>query len=128
MIQENWDAGSTVYTGKASEEDVKLILSRHFSVEFYLSSTFVHPYHIDVTDNDDYKWNKDKQDDFVYWPVLVDIWTQEDVTSSDYIPFTSGVLTLLWSRGLTAVVACDFEEHLPWSGGIQSPVMPPEHF
>ncbi|MBE3002349.1 hypothetical protein IDM40_27160 [Nocardiopsis sp. HNM0947] len=128
MIQENWDAGSTIYTGKSGEEDVKLILSRHFSVEFYLSSTFVHPFHIDVTDNDGYKWNKGKQDDFVYWPFLVDIWTQEDVTSSDYIPFTSGVLTLLWGQGLPAVAACDFEHELPWSGGIQSPVMPPEHF
>lgn len=127
-MQENWDAGSTTYIGESRKEDVKRILSRHFDVEFYLSSTTVHPYQIYVTGNDDYKWNKDKQDDFLFWPVLVDIWTEEDVKPSDYISFTSSVLTLLWNNGLPAVVACDFEEELPWSGGGKSPVMPPERF
>ena len=127
-MQEALDPGSTIYAGGASEEDVKRILSRHFSVEFHLSRATVHPYHLHVTDNDDYKWNKGKQDDPLFWPVLLDIYTREETTPSDYVSFTSGVLTLLWRNGLSAVVSCEFEEHLPWSGGIQSPVMPPEHF
>lgn len=127
-MHKKFDPSSTIYVGKTDEATTMQILSDFFSSEFRGQTMYANPYSMDVMENDEYKRNKDKQDDFVYWPIYIDIVNDVPVTLQDTIAFTSNVLKLLWSKNLPAIAECDFEENLPWSGGIKSPAMPPERF
>jgi hypothetical protein len=53
--------------------------------------------------------------DFLFWPVLVEI--ESDGTSA-VVELATTILTQLWDRGLPTVAACDYEDELPWRGGI----------
>lgn len=53
--------------------------------------------------------------DFLFWPVLVEV---ESDGSSAVVGLTARILTHLWDRGLATVAACDYEDELPWRGGI----------
>lgn len=57
-------------------------------------------------------------DDFVRWPVTVELET-DDGDDHLMVDTTAAVLRQLWDAGYAAVAACDFEEELPWSGGIK---------
>jgi hypothetical protein len=69
----------------------------------------------------DVRGNKDAGggDDFVYWPVLVEIDAVEGVTGGAVVEAVSRILDAIWDAGHRAVAACDFEDELPWGGGIQ---------
>ncbi len=75
----------------------------------------------------DEKWAEEEQVVFMQWPVHVELYGDHD-DPQGFTELTATVLRLLWAHGYSAVAACDFEHELPWSGGIQSPVMPPERF
>ncbi|MET9861760.1 hypothetical protein ABZY93_21035 [Streptomyces smyrnaeus] len=70
---------------------------------------------IDVLENPD----AGLTDDFVTWPVLIEIEKPPDAAWEDYIAGIDRVLVHLWGNGAQAVTACDFEHKLPWSGGIR---------
>jgi len=53
--------------------------------------------------------------DFLFWPVLVEI---ESNGTSAVVGLTARILTQLWERGFPTVAACDYEDELPWRGGI----------
>jgi len=58
-------------------------------------------------------------DDFVYWAVLVEADADSPDERDPMSPVMSNVVTALWQAGYPTVAACDFEDELPWSGGIQ---------
>lgn len=60
-----------------------------------------------------------KQDEFLYYRFYIDIEPSPDAKRSEYIHGIGVVLEQLWSRGMKAVAACDFEAELPRSGGIR---------
>jgi hypothetical protein len=74
---------------------------------------------VDVRRNTDATEGVDSSDDFVYWPVLVEVDAEESVADRAVVETTSRILNTLWDAGHRAVAACDFEDELPWSGGIQ---------
>jgi hypothetical protein len=58
-------------------------------------------------------------DDFVRWPVFVEVEPDDSDTGQMMTRTVSQILTDFWNAGIPAVAACDFEDELPWSGGIQ---------
>lgn len=59
------------------------------------------------------------EDDFVRWPVLIEVDGDDPDNGDAMVPIITSVITALWEAGHPAVAACDFEEELPWNGGIQ---------
>ena len=57
-------------------------------------------------------------DDFVAWPVVAEMEKNEAASWEQYVALVSRVITAMWDSGIPAVAACDFEERLPWNGGI----------
>ncbi|MFE6745278.1 hypothetical protein ACFVGM_05435 [Kitasatospora purpeofusca] len=56
--------------------------------------------------------------DFLRWPVLVEV-EPLDAPPSTTVALVARVLTGLHEAGHLAVAACDYEDELPWSGGIR---------
>jgi len=115
-----------VYTGKATPDAVETLLSRRFSSAPRDDFIEVGSHLIEVRRSEE-KWAEEEQVVFMQWPVYVELYGDPD-DPSGVTDLTATVLRTLWEHGYPAVAACDFEHELPWSGGIQSPVMPPEHF
>jgi hypothetical protein len=61
----------------------------------------------------------DSGDDFVLWPVLVEVYAEDDEGGRAIVETTARIVRALWEAGNSAVAACDFEDELPWSGGIE---------
>lgn len=57
-------------------------------------------------------------DDFVRWPVTVEVTSPPRAPQGSVVAAVSGMLRALWESRLRAIAACDFEDRLPWSGGI----------
>ncbi len=62
--------------------------------------------------------------DFVEWPLLVEL-SLDDETDPEpagqapaLVTLTAQLLVALWEGGIRAVVAADFEDELPWGGGL----------
>jgi hypothetical protein len=55
-------------------------------------------------------------EDFVRWPVLIEM---NSTQPSAMVAAASSVITRLWEAGHPAIAACDFEDELPWGGGIR---------
>ncbi|WP_133854062.1 hypothetical protein [Labedaea rhizosphaerae] len=58
-------------------------------------------------------------DDFIGWPTVVEIDAEEHADRASVIVITSRIVTAMWDAGIPAVAACDYEDDLPWSGGIK---------
>jgi hypothetical protein len=59
-------------------------------------------------------------DGFLFFPAVLDIEPNPDVDRRIYIERVGRLLEKLWSDGLRAVAACDFEAELPRHGGYSS--------
>lgn len=57
-------------------------------------------------------------DDFIGWPVTVEIDAGPDAADEAIVSLASRIVTELWERGTAAVAACDYEDELPWGGGL----------
>ncbi|MFJ4090985.1 hypothetical protein ACIPYS_05325 [Kitasatospora sp. NPDC089913] len=56
--------------------------------------------------------------DFLRWPALVEV-EPLDAPPSATVGLVARILTGLHDAGHLAVAACDYEDELPWSGGIR---------
>lgn len=61
----------------------------------------------------------DPEDDFLRWPTLVELYVDEEEGQRAIVSVAAQLLRQLWDAGMPAVAACDFEDELPWAGGIQ---------
>ena len=115
-----------IYTGRTTNKDVASLLSLHFSFEPRGRFMKVGNHEIEVRRSDE-KWSEDEQDEFTKWPVHVELAGDPD-EPADFVDLTATVLRLLWGQGFPSVAACDFEDELPWAGGIRHPEIPPQGF
>ncbi|GAA2637117.1 hypothetical protein [Streptomyces axinellae] len=69
---------------------------------------------IDVLSNPD----KGLQEDFVAWPVIIEVEKPGATRWDDYLEGVRAMLIYFWESETPAVAACDFEDELPWNGGI----------
>jgi hypothetical protein len=58
---------------------------------------------------------------FLYFARLLEVYFDPQCSLEDRVALVSTVLNTLWSRGLPAVAACDFEDRLPERGGYRRP-------
>jgi hypothetical protein len=58
-------------------------------------------------------------DDFVRWPVLIEVDGDDPDDGATMVAVISRILSTLWDAGYPTVAACDFEDELPWGGGIR---------
>ncbi|MFI9815733.1 hypothetical protein [Saccharothrix variisporea] len=61
---------------------------------------------------------QDPDDDFILWPVWVELGGDGDEDPGAMVELASAIMRAFWDRGHPAVAACDFEDELPWEGGI----------
>jgi hypothetical protein len=59
-----------------------------------------------------------KADDFIGWPTLVEIEAKADAERASIVAIASRIVTAMWDAEIPAVAACDFEDELPWRGGL----------
>jgi hypothetical protein len=58
-------------------------------------------------------------DDFVRWPVLIEVDADDPNDGPAMVAAISRILRTLWDAGYPTVAACDFEDELPWGGGLR---------
>ena len=101
---------------------VEKVLGQSFAPPGYLTVSGVD---VEVNRNKDARgraaqqWRANGGADFILWPALVELDTGEDEVTPTIVELTARLLTALWEAGRPAVAACDYEDQLPWSGGIQ---------
>lgn len=74
---------------------------------------------LEVRRNPDASTDERLSNDFVLWPVTVEVDAEDETDSQVVVDTTSRLLRALWDSDHPAVAACDYETELPWSGGIQ---------
>ncbi|MEU6176089.1 hypothetical protein ABZ832_29795 [Streptantibioticus parmotrematis] len=74
---------------------------------------------VEVRRNSDAPLDIPVGDDFVQWPVLVEVDAEENQDRDLMVETVGTILRTLWESGNRAICACDFEDELPWSGGIE---------
>jgi hypothetical protein len=100
---------------------VESVLGQRFEPPGYLTVSGVD---VEVNANKDARgrvaeqWRAKGGAQFILWPALVELDTGEDEVTSVIVELTARLLTALWDDGQPAVAACDYEDQLPWSGGI----------
>ena len=105
---------------KGGESDALMaMLATLLDGHFQRHSMFLRGFVVDVRRNPDAADAADPGDDFVRWPVLVELEAEEEVGERALAEAAAEILRALWDAGYPAVAACDFEDELPWSGGIQ---------
>jgi hypothetical protein len=57
-------------------------------------------------------------EDFIGWPTFVEIEADADADNASIVEVTSRIVIAMWGAGIPAVAACDYEDELPWRGGI----------
>jgi hypothetical protein len=69
---------------------------------------------IDVLSNPDHAADSD---DFVGWPIKVELHPHPATPPQQTVALTAKLLTELWNHGYDAIAACDYEQELPDEGG-----------
>jgi hypothetical protein len=105
---EAWDA-----------EAVSKILAGALGVPFDRNGAVVDGLDIDVWSNGYANKEPRVGDDFIVWPLTIEISADEGpVARSVMFGVMERALVALWEAGIRVVASCDFEDELPWSGGI----------
>lgn len=108
-----------IFVSQTGEASVKESLETLLGGRFQRHSMELDDAVIDVRVNPDVADAVDVGDDFLRWPVVIEVERAESAGNSAIVATVSRILTTLWGAGQPAVAACDYEDELPWSGGIQ---------
>ncbi|NEC68057.1 hypothetical protein [Streptomyces sp. SID9727] len=73
---------------------------------------------VEVRRNPDARNGEAPSNDFVRWPVQIEVEPVSQGGEASMVETVSRILEALWGARGQAVAACDFEGELPWSGGI----------
>ncbi|MEU0237360.1 hypothetical protein ABZ234_06675 [Nocardiopsis sp. NPDC006198] len=108
-----------IFVAKADRNSVKNVVSSVFNVSFDRNITKTPDPLVEVLRNEDSAGNGSFSEDFLYWPVLVELELEDHSLLPLLTDQVSRLLSSLWKASLPAVAACDFEDQLPWNGGIR---------
>lgn len=56
-------------------------------------------------------------EDFLHWPIIVEF--EDHSRISPLKEKVTLLLNSLWGESIPSIAACDFEDQLPWGGGIK---------
>jgi len=108
-----------VFVKRGETDALMTMLATLLGGQFQRHSMFLAGFVVDVRRNADAADAADSGDDFVRWPVLVELEAESGEGERALAETAAEMLRALWDAGYPAVAACDFEAELPWSGGIQ---------
>ena len=114
-----------VFVRAADQERVKAILVRLLGGAFERRNLVLDNLIVSVLPNSYASDPPDLGDDFVVWPTMIELSTEDPGDGRRFVATNAQVISALWDADLPAVAACDFEDELPWSGGIQRIQGPP---
>ncbi|MFD4000632.1 hypothetical protein [Streptomyces rubiginosohelvolus] len=100
-------------------EETRRLLGSLFDGAFERNTLTVGEMEIEVRRNPDAQSGGVEADDFVRWPVQIETETVTPHGETAAVETVSRILESLWGARAQAVAACDFEDELPWKGGIQ---------
>ncbi|MEU0872516.1 hypothetical protein [Nocardia brasiliensis] len=104
-----------IFVRESESAAVERTVGGLFDVSFDRHSMELSAAIVDVIRNPD---RSDGAEDFLLWPTLVEVEARDPVVPTTMREIVSRILTALWDEGVPAVAACDFEDELPWRGGI----------
>ena len=83
-------------------------------------------FEIEITANNDFDKTKSSifPDGFLYFPFIISYYKEEKKHDEPDIQNTIKILNKLWSNGIPAIAASDYEERLPERGGYNSKNVP----
>jgi len=87
-------------------------------------------FEIDVLKNDEFDESRRQEfpDGFLHFYIVLELYFSSVRQAQDRVTMVSKILEYLWSEGIPAVAACDYEAELPRSGGYKDRSAPwPEH-
>lgn len=100
-------------------EETRRLLGSLFDGAFERNTLTVGEMEIEVRRNPGASSGGVEADDFVRWPVQIETETVTPHGETAAVETVSRILESLWGARAQAVAACDFEDELPWRGGIQ---------
>ncbi|MFF7879422.1 hypothetical protein ACFZDJ_06330 [Streptomyces sp. NPDC007896] len=68
--------------------------------------------------HNDYEIDSANRSDFVAWPSVVECEQASGASAEAFVNAIGECLSALWHAGFRAVAACEFEDRLPHSGGV----------
>jgi hypothetical protein len=108
-----------VFVARMSNDHAKAVITALLDEPFARNSIELPELAVDVRTNPDSLPPPDIGDDFVRWPLLVELERTAGTGGAAMVDTTSRILEALWAAGGSAVAACDFEDELPHAGGIR---------
>jgi hypothetical protein len=106
-----------MYVRDTSAEHAQTLLAQLLGAEVKRRTFYLPALSMDVRTNPDV--DTQAGDDFVRWPVLIEAEAENPSSPNPMVEVMSRILEALWDSGHPAVAACDFEDELPWAGGIK---------
>ena len=100
-------------------DDTQHLLGRLFEGTFQQRTLTVGHVEVEVRRNPDGRDDGVLSNDFVRWPVQIEIEPNTPDGETAMVQTVTRTLEALWNAKAQAVAACDFEDELPWSGGIR---------
>jgi hypothetical protein len=73
---------------------------------------------VEVRDNPDAVRGREVGEDFLFWPVLVELDAEGPSEEEGIVTGASKALEVLWCSEVPAVADCDYEDRFPWRDGI----------
>jgi hypothetical protein len=112
-----------IFVRNAVPDDVEVGLSAVLGSPFAFDDLELANLRVEVRRNPDHGDPRITATDFVVWPVQVELVATSGEAGPAMVATTTAVLEHLWSAGHDAIAACDYEDELPWSGGIRRPAV-----
>ncbi|AFR10798.1 hypothetical protein [Nocardiopsis alba] len=111
-----FDLYAKIFVRGIDQVEAKELLARDFRGEFDVNSMHLDGFVVEARKNTDA--GKGPVEDFLFWPIIVELDADPESGLDLLISSTSRVLKMFWSSDLQAIAACDFENRLPWRGGL----------
>lgn len=100
-----------LYIDRASAEEVSALLVTLLGGAFVRRDLAAPPFDVTVEQNPDRA--EVPTDDFITWPVTVEVEVAPDTRPAVVVDTLTRILQALRSRGARVVAACDYEDELP---------------
>ncbi|MFF3969465.1 hypothetical protein ACFYZ6_06545 [Streptomyces rubiginosohelvolus] len=110
---------SRILVTNITVEETRRLLGSLFDGAFERNTLTVGEMEIEVRRNPDAQSGGVEADEFVRWPVQIETEPVTPHGETTAVETVSRILESLWGARAQAVAACDFEDELPWKGGIQ---------
>ncbi|KWX00690.1 hypothetical protein LI90_1713 [Carbonactinospora thermoautotrophica] len=110
------DFAKIFVTGRTTRGELSELVARALDGEVASPGSVAGPgWEADVLPNPDA--GHGPEDDFLFWPLLIEYYPAEDATRQTTVGNVSRLLLALWNSGLRACAAADYEDELPHHGG-----------